>query len=97
MGRRRTPRKRAPVRDPLPAPRRIEAGSDGYDYEVRTVPGARAAKAYRCPGCDHEIRPGTAHVVVWPVDDPEGMDDRRHWHTSCWTHRATRGPTRRWS
>ncbi|MGV0803956.1 hypothetical protein ABQF26_43640, partial [Mycolicibacterium elephantis] len=25
------------------------------------------------------------------------VDDRRHWHTPCWTHRGTRGPTRRWS
>jgi hypothetical protein len=37
-------------------------------------------------------------VVVWPDDAGEaGMDDRRHWHTPCWAHRATRGPTRRWS
>ncbi|TRW78888.1 hypothetical protein FK535_24145 [Mycolicibacterium sp. 018/SC-01/001] len=90
----RKPRQHAP----LPAPRRIEVGPDGYDYEVRSVPGARAVKVYRCPGCDHEIRPGVAHVVVWPADATEtSVDDRRHWHTPCWTHRATRGPTRRWS
>ena len=49
-----------------PAQRRVEAGPDGYDHEVRPGFAApRATKAYRCPGCDHEIRSGTAHVVVW--------------------------------
>jgi hypothetical protein len=81
--------------------RRVETGPDGYDYEVRPIAGARAVKTYRCPGCDHEIRSGTPHVVVWPIESPgasqTGIDDRRHWHTPCWTNRATRGPTRKWS
>lgn len=76
--------------------RRVETGPDGHDYEVRQVPGARALKTYRCPGCDHEIRSGIAHVVVWPVEDEDGHD-RRHWHTPCWAKRANRGPTRKWS
>jgi hypothetical protein len=96
MIKRRAPRKRKPGPDPLPAPRRIEVGADGYDYEVRPVTAARAMKVYRCPGCDHEIRPKTAHVVVLPVDSGD-VDDRRHWHGACWANRATRGPTRRWS
>jgi hypothetical protein len=74
---------------------RVETGPDGYDYQVRPVAGARAVKVYRCPGCDHEIRSGTAHVVVWPADGGRGVEDRRHWHTPCWAHRATRGPTRK--
>lgn len=45
--------------------------------EVRQVVGERA---YRCPGCDHVIRPGLWHLVVVP-EDP---DLRRHWHTECW-------------
>lgn len=91
------PRRRAPRNlPPLPAPRRVETGPDGYEYEVRAIAAARATKVYRCPGCDHEIRPGTAHVVVWPADR-DGVDDRRHWHTPCWANRANRGPTRRWS
>jgi len=94
---RRPARKRAQL-PPLPMARRIETGPDGYDYEVRQVPGVRAVKVYRCPGCDHEIRPGTAHVVVWPADaGHSGLDDRRHWHTACWAQREKRGPTRRWS
>ncbi len=76
--------------------RRIETGPDGHDFEVIPIPGVRAVKTYRCPGCDHEIRSGTAHVAVWRVEDADG-NDRRHWHTSCWRNRATRGPTRRWS
>ncbi|ORB12152.1 hypothetical protein [Mycolicibacterium monacense] len=97
------PRRRPPPRRSRPLPavfeqRRVETGPDGYEYEVRPVVGSRATKTYRCPGCDHEIRPGTAHLVVWPADSGESaVEDRRHWHTPCWTHRATRGPTRRWS
>jgi len=95
---RRTPRRRTRVDlPPLPGGHRIEAGADGYDYEVRAVAGARAVKTYRCPGCDHEILSGTSHVVVWRVDGDSAADDRRHWHTPCWDNRATRGPTRRWS
>jgi hypothetical protein len=58
---------------------------------VRTMPGDRAAKSYRCPGCDALIQPGVAHVVVWPETPPLGaeraVDDRRHWHTACWGRR----------
>ena len=35
---------------------------------MRTVPPGSAAKTYRCPGCDHEVPPGVAHVVAWPAD-----------------------------
>jgi len=93
-------RKRADL-PPLPIARRIEVGVDGHDYEVRPIAAVRAVKNYRCPGCDHEIRSGTAHVVVWRIqegwDGEAGLDDRRHWHTSCWDGRATRSPTRKWS
>jgi hypothetical protein len=77
---------------------RVEIGADGYEYQVRPIPAARAVKTYRCPGCDHEIRTGTAHVVVWPSGRGESaVEDRRHWHTPCWANRANRGPTRMWS
>jgi len=96
MGRRRPDRR---ADRPVPqwlSQRRVESGPDGYDYEVKTVSAARATKAYRCPGCDHEIQPGVAHVVVLPVEYGD-IEDRRHWHTACWNNRANRGPTRRWS
>ncbi|WP_103348351.1 hypothetical protein [Amycolatopsis sp. CA-128772] len=74
---------------------RAESGTDG-DWLVRTVPGAQATKFYRCPGCDHEIRPGTPHLVVWPADETGSVADRRHWHRACWEARARRRPHRRW-
>jgi hypothetical protein len=61
----------------------VERG--GRRYAVRAISGSAASKTYRCPGCNQEIRPGTAHVVVWPVDGPDdGSEERRHWHTGCW-------------
>jgi hypothetical protein len=51
------------------------------EIEVRHVQPYQAEKIYRCPGCDHEIRPGEGHKVVIPLDTPA---DRRHWHTGCW-------------
>ncbi|WP_082973403.1 hypothetical protein [Mycobacterium sp. E2327] len=94
--RRKPPRGHRP--NPPPVPSRVEIGPDGHEYEVRPIAAARALKTYRCPGCDHEIRSGTSHLVVWPTDSPHaGVEDRRHWHTPCWTNRATRGPTRKWS
>ncbi|MET8776803.1 ATP/GTP-binding protein [Nocardia sp. NPDC050713] len=75
---------------------RTERGpADDEVYVVRTIPGTRATKTYRCPGCDHEIPPGVAHIVAWAADG--GEDDRRHWHRGCWNGRRTRRITRRWS
>jgi hypothetical protein len=53
--------------------------------EVRHVQPYEAVKTYRCPGCDHEITPGTGHEVVVPVD---AADLRRHWHSPCWRRAA---------
>jgi hypothetical protein len=66
-----------------PAGERVEDG-----HVVRRVAGTASARAYRCPGCDQELRPGTPHVVAWPEGGP---DDRRHWHTACWDARGRRG------
>jgi hypothetical protein len=54
-------------------------------WQVRAI--QKATKEYRCPGCNQEIRPGTAHVVAWRENDEEG---RRHWHTPCWRRFAKR-------
>ncbi len=48
---------------------------------MRAIQPVNAVKVYRCPGCNQEIRLGTAHVVAWRHGDEEG---RRHWHTPCW-------------
>ncbi|MFC0037986.1 ATP/GTP-binding protein [Actinomadura rayongensis] len=69
----------------------VEDGPDGT-WNVVPVPGARAVKPYRCPGCDQEIAAGVPHVVAWPADGPGGADERRHWHTPCWKARTRRGP-----
>ena len=60
--------------------------------EVRHVQPYQAEKTYRCPGCDHEIRPGEGHKVVIPPDAPQ---DRRHWHTGCWHGEQRRRGTSR--
>ncbi|WP_233495723.1 hypothetical protein [Geodermatophilus sp. TF02-6] len=67
---------------------------------VRPLPGSATGKTYRCPGCDHEIRPGTPHLVTWPAytrasdlepwDTGSAADLRRHWHTACWRARGRR-------
>lgn len=63
----------------------------GEEFLVRRISGSDAAKVYRCPGCDQEIRAGLAHVVAWPAYDA-GAEDRRHWHTGCWAARERRAP-----
>ncbi|MDD7541603.1 MAG: ATP/GTP-binding protein [Mobiluncus porci] len=68
-------------------PRTIERR--GVNYQVAHLSGS--TKSYTCPGCHHEIAPGTPHIVAWPSDDgfaPFGLEtgpaERRHWHTRCW-------------
>src|SRR6185437_4989313 len=89
----RKTRKPRPVAPPAPlGPERIEDWPDG-DWVVRPVPGAAATKPYRCPGCDQELYPGIAHVVVWPTH--AGAPARRPSHTLCWERRLQgRRPSR---
>ncbi len=51
----------------------VEAG-----VEVRHVQPYQAEKSYRCPGCDHEIRPGEGHKVVIPNGAPAGSPPLAH-------------------
>jgi len=93
------PRRNRPERRPQPELRsalgsaRRENGPDG-DWLVRAVPGSAGDKTYRCPGCHQTIPPGIPHVVAWPADGgaagTAGADDRRHWHSSCWSARHHR-------
>ena len=65
--------------------------TDDFDgVDVRHVQPYQTDKTYRCPGCDHEIRPGEGHEVVVPRGDASA---RRHWHSGCW-FRETRSPQR---
>ena len=68
----------------------------GGEWFVRAVTGAAATRAYLCPGCSQEVRPGVPHVVVWPADGVGGLDQRRHWHTACWAARTRRPPRGSW-
>lgn len=72
---------------------RYEEHSDG-EWIVRQVSGTASERSYRCPGCQQEVAAGTPHVVAWPaqVVVGEGLEQRRHWHTSCWRSRERRGP-----
>jgi len=73
-----------------------EEHPDGL-YRVRALTGSSATKVYRCPGCDHEIRMATPHIVAW-LDEEEGLhagaDYRRHWHKACWEKKNNRRPKR---
>ena len=76
----------APQR-PLGSVQASQSHPDG-EWHVRTITGAGATKAYRCPGCEQEIRPGVAHIVAWRADRHDGDEFRRHWHTPCWNNRS---------
>lgn len=69
----------------------VQIWSDG-EWQVRNIPGTAAAKTYRCPGCEQEIRPGVPHLVAWPADGRGNAADRRHWHSGCWRARERRSP-----
>jgi len=66
---------------------RIENHADG-EWQVTSLTGETSVKVYRCPGCQGEIQPGTAHIVAWNMD--YSADERRHWHTACWKRRTPR-------
>jgi len=50
-------------------------------FELRHL---TSEKGYRCPGCDHVVRPGVWHLVVVPDSDPGAYaallrEARRRW------------------
>ena len=61
----------------------------GREVEVRPVQPDQARKPYTCPGCHGTIVVGQGHLVVVPCD---AVDERRHWHRSCWARRDRRRP-----
>ncbi len=69
---------------------RQEQKADG-DWMVQSMPADSATKTYTCPGCHPPVVPGTAHVVTWPreasIGSTSAVEERRHWHTSCWQRR----------
>jgi len=87
----RRPSKHLRPARPLSAGHATSAVKADGAWVVRSIPGARADKTYRCPGCQQPVSPGTPHVVVWPVEPSlgaaSGVEERRHWHTGCWQRR----------
>lgn len=80
-----------PQRGPARSTTFVDDPVTGGMAELRPIYGDAARKPYRCPGCNQDIPPGTAHVVVVPLTDP---GQRRHWHRACWEHRHRRRPGR---
>ncbi len=68
----------------------VEAKADG-EWMVQSMPADLATKPYTCPGCGLSVAPGAAHVVAWPrhpsIGSASAVDERRHWHTTCWQRR----------
>ncbi|MCW5953626.1 MAG: hypothetical protein KIT69_15330 [Propionibacteriaceae bacterium] len=64
--------------------------SDGQ-WMVQSMPADAAVKQYVCPGCGRPIALGVSHLVAWPrhasIGSASAVDERRHWHTSCWQRR----------
>lgn len=58
----------------------------GCEYRVQRV--AVGLKQYTCPSCHGIIAVGSSHVVAWRTDTfttaENQLQERRHWHTSCW-------------
>lgn len=69
---------------------RSEQKQDGA-WMVQAMAADSATKTYRCPGCSRSVGPGVAHVVAWPrqasIGSVSGVEERRHWHTPCWSRR----------
>lgn len=67
-------------------PARIEPGPGSEPFFVAV--SRQTDRSYVCPACGHDIAPRTNHVVAWAAGGLFGegvaVDERRHWHTSCW-------------
>ena len=81
MPRQNRRRAEVPLRAPAAGASRREEWRDEW-WTVRTVPGANAIKAYRCPGCAQVIPAGVPHLVTWPELDADA-EHRRQWHAAC--------------
>ncbi len=75
----------------LGASTRTEEHPDGT-WSVRQVAGRQSDRRYLCPGCQQTFSGTTPHIVAWPADGLGSLDDRRHWHTTCWRARNRRRP-----
>ena len=83
------PADRGPVLD--------EVEFQGQAWAARQVRGNDSGRRYLCPGCLQELSAATAHTVAWPTAGMHGVENRRHWHTTCWSARERRRPGEAWA
>lgn len=57
------------------------------DCDVRHVQPYEAVKDYTCPFCSSKVQEGIGHEVVVPR---ESVEDRRHFHSGCWSKYLSR-------
>lgn len=62
-------------------------GPSWAQVEGMKVQSSVARKSYLCPYCNGTIAVGTTHVVAYPEDR---LDDRRHYHSACWSKQSKR-------
>ncbi|MDO5628931.1 MAG: hypothetical protein Q4G43_11480 [Mobilicoccus sp.] len=74
--------------DPALVTRQTRETHAGVPWIVRRVTGRDPDRRYRCPGCQQMFVGTLAHVLAWP--EHGGIDERRHWHGSCWRARHSR-------
>lgn len=89
------PRARGTTPPARPGSRESSLGQVSYAGQVWAVRAVRpndTGRSYRCPGCQQEVTSGVAHTVVWPVEGMQQAENRRHWHTVCWSARERRRP-----
>ena len=59
------------------------ASARAEGFEVHTA--VNKLKRYRCPYCEGWVEAGSHHIVALPAGTP---DNRRHFHTGCWSRHA---------
>jgi hypothetical protein len=70
----------------------VEVRYAGQSWAVRQVRPNDSGRDYLCPGCQQQVSAATAHTVVWPAASMQEVENRRHWHTVCWSARERRRP-----
>ncbi|WP_202863070.1 hypothetical protein [Ornithinimicrobium murale] len=89
------PRRNGPPVERRPVLDEVEFG--GQAWAARQVGGNDSGRAYLCPGCLQELPATTPHTVAWPTAGMHGVENRRHWHTTCWNARDRRRPGEAWA
>lgn len=64
----------------------------GQLWSVRQVRANDSGRSFVCPGCQQQVSASTPHTVVWPAESMLEVENRRHWHTVCWSARERRWP-----